>query len=214
MLAFLGYAKVWSWHTTDAAKGLPGASGFGWFFRYLTFYSYTLQLLQLGLCVLSGIVRDRQLKDALKKSSEVLSCAVFGLANTVTAMFYAVESATQGLVEGGAHERPWWLGAAVHSINTIVAWIDLAIVEERNFCGKSKGLTVMFGLIYCMWSLIIRTISGQFPYPILNKLPHPWGFIGFNIAGLTILVLLFETGKFMKILLDGSPEQRRRKKER
>lgn len=52
LLAFLWYTRVWTWHFTPDAAMLPGARGFGWFFKYLTFYSYTLQLLQLGLCCL------------------------------------------------------------------------------------------------------------------------------------------------------------------
>jgi hypothetical protein len=52
LLAFLWYTRVWAWHFTPDAALLPGARGFGWFFKYLTFYSYTLQLFQLGLCCL------------------------------------------------------------------------------------------------------------------------------------------------------------------
>lgn len=34
--ALVLYSRVWLWHTTPAAMALPGATGFGWFFRYLT----------------------------------------------------------------------------------------------------------------------------------------------------------------------------------
>jgi hypothetical protein len=51
------YISVWAWHTTPAASYLPGASGFGWFFRYLTFYSFTLQLVALLLGALDGVAR-------------------------------------------------------------------------------------------------------------------------------------------------------------
>lgn len=55
-VAFLAiYAKVWVWHWTPAAAGLPGAQGFGFFFRYLTFCSFTLQLVQLMFCVAARI---------------------------------------------------------------------------------------------------------------------------------------------------------------
>ncbi len=33
-VALLLYVRVWLWHLTPAAYKLPGATGFGWFFRY------------------------------------------------------------------------------------------------------------------------------------------------------------------------------------
>lgn len=53
------YVRTWVWHTTAAAAVLPGAHGFGWFFRYLTFCSYTLQLIQLVFCCLAHLTRVR-----------------------------------------------------------------------------------------------------------------------------------------------------------
>ena len=35
----------------------------------------------------------------------------------------------QGLVEGGALQRPAWLNLAVHVVNSVVAWTDLLIGE-------------------------------------------------------------------------------------
>lgn len=37
---------------------------------------------------------------------------------------------TQGLVEGGARDRPAWLNMAVHVVNSVVAWMDLLIGER------------------------------------------------------------------------------------
>lgn len=48
-VAFLWFLRVWLWHLTPAASVLPGAQGWGWFVRFLTFYSYTLQTFTLGL---------------------------------------------------------------------------------------------------------------------------------------------------------------------
>lgn len=42
---------------STALPMIAGASGFGWFFRYLTFCSYTLQLVQLFFCCLAHITR-------------------------------------------------------------------------------------------------------------------------------------------------------------
>jgi FAR-17a/AIG1-like protein len=43
--------SVFFWHLTPAAAKLPGAKAFGWFFKFLTFWGWTLQTLQYALCV-------------------------------------------------------------------------------------------------------------------------------------------------------------------
>ena len=129
---------------------------------------------------------------ALSVTADRLACALFGLANTVTAMFYAVENATQGLVEGGAIERPWWLDLSVHAANSGVAWIDLLIVEERSFSGRSRHLALGMALAYCFWLLVIRRYFSKFPYPIMNKLPFPAGYLG---RGRTSGPVLARTGR-------------------
>lgn len=52
------HVRVWGWHTSEQAAAHPGALGFGWFFRYLTFYSFSLQVLQLALAALSDITDE------------------------------------------------------------------------------------------------------------------------------------------------------------
>jgi hypothetical protein len=177
---------------------LPGSQGFGWFFRYLTFWSYSLQLLQLGLCLITHTSRNASHQIFVSQAADKLSCAVFGLANTVTAMFYAIESTTQGLVEGGALDRPWWLELAVHVANSAVAWIDLIIVEERSFCGRSRHLALFLALSYGFFLLLVRANYGKFPYPILNKLPFPHGYLGFFGVGVVVVIITFELGRFVK----------------
>lgn len=51
----MGCAQVWGWHLTPAASAHPGSQGFGWFFRYLTFYSFSLQAVTLGLSALADV---------------------------------------------------------------------------------------------------------------------------------------------------------------
>lgn len=198
LLAFALFVKVWMWHTTPAALSLPGSSGFGWFFRYLTFWSYTLQLVQLACCVLAHLTHHPPTRKNLVIIADKLSCAAFGIANTVTAMFYAVENSTQGLVEGGKNDRPWWLATAVHALNSLVAWIDLFIVEERTFSGHSRHLAMFIAISYVCWLLVVKYFYGKFPYPVLNALPYPWGMMAFSITGILIVVSMFEIGKFAK----------------
>jgi hypothetical protein len=203
------YARVWAWHASPAAAGLPGAAGFGWFFRYLTFYSYTLQLAQLAAAVAARLARRRApaRAAALAGAADRLACATFGLANTVTALYFAIETTTAGLVEGGVGVRPWWLNAAVHVANSVVAWGDLLVVEERAFCGRARRLAIGLGVAYCGWLLLVRRLYGKFPYPFLNVLPQPWGTAGVLAAALAVLAAAFELGAFVK---NGRPSKRRR----
>lgn len=40
----------------------------------------------------------------------------------------------------------------------------------------------------------------QFPYPILNKLPFPLGFLGFVLLGFLVVLGTFQLGKSVKRL--------------
>lgn len=196
--ALLCYVRTWMWHMSPAAAVLPGAQGFGWFFRYLTFCSYTLQMVQLFVCCLAHVSKSPKRKKRLAATADQLSCALFGIANTVTALFFAIEKSTKGLVEGGQLQRPAWLNVAVHIANSVVAWLDLLIVEERSFHGSSRHLALLIAVAYCTWLLVVRTFFGKFPYPILNKLPFPLGFVGFVLLGFAVVLATFQLGKSVK----------------
>jgi hypothetical protein len=77
--------------------------------------------------VLAAPLQSPKRKQRLSALADQLSCALFGIANTVTALFFAIEKSTHGLVEGGALQRPAWLNLAVHVANSLVAWLDLLI---------------------------------------------------------------------------------------
>jgi len=65
--AFAWFLRVWLWHCTPAAGFLPGAQGWGWFLRYLTFYNFTLQTFALGASAAddwSNLVRVRRWRAA------------------------------------------------------------------------------------------------------------------------------------------------------
>ena len=147
---------------------------------------------------MSRILPSARGRFATAVAANRLSCAVFGLANTVTAMFYAIENAGKGLLDTAHEGKPWWLGETVHLLNTIIAWIDLFLVEDRTFDGQSRHLLLFIAISYCTWSVILRYVHDSFPYPILNKLAYPWGFLGFTVVGTTILLLTFEAGKRIK----------------
>lgn len=104
-----------------------------------------------------------------------LSCALFGMANSVTAMYYLIDATTgpNALVEGGEISRPPWLGFSVHVFNTITAWADICCAHPRSFSKRSSRLSVGIVAFYTVWILICSHFNGAFPYPILNELPWP-----------------------------------------
>lgn len=55
VILLTAFAAVWGWHLTPQANLQEVAQEFGWFFNYLTFYSFTVQLLQFGICLLADV---------------------------------------------------------------------------------------------------------------------------------------------------------------
>ena len=132
----------------------------------------------------------------LSRAADDAACAIFGLANVVTLMYYAIERSSAGnLVEGGRHARPNWLGAAVHSLNACVAWTDLLLAHPRSFSPRAARASAALALGYCHWLLLVRGVTGRFPYPILNKMPMPGGFVFLIGSGIILFWVLFQAGK-------------------
>lgn len=195
--AFSWFARVWLWHFTPAASQLPGAIGFGWFFRFLTFFSYTLQTLTLGLATLDDLTLLVNGKSRLTRHVDNLACAIFALTHVVSIMFYTIQSTTKAAVEGGHIQRPPWLDLSVHAFNTLVAWADLLTSSQRTFSKTSERLSMGLVAVYLHYILLCRHMNGRFPYPFLNMMPMPHGFIFITGACLLLFVGAFRCGKLL-----------------
>ena len=103
--------------------------------------------------------------------------------------------------------RPMWLQFAVHAANSVAAWGDLLLADQRSFTPAAQRMAVVLALAYGTWLLLVRELYGRFPYPILNKLPFPWGFIGFFTAGIAVILGTFHLGKWVRHLMAGSTEE-------
>lgn len=194
-VAFSWFAFVWCWHLTPAAAQLPGNAGFGWFFRFLTFYSFTLQTLQLGMATVDDWQRTWHGKSRWTKPTDDLACAIFAFTHVVSIMFYTIQSTTKLAVEGGNVQRPPWLDVSVHAFNTMVAWADLITSDRRTFSKTSEQLSCVLVTVYLFYLMLCRYMNGRFPYPILNALSYPWGFLGLICSGLLLFVIAFRAGK-------------------
>lgn len=194
-VAFVWFARVWLWHLTPAASGLPGAQGWGWFLRFLTFYSYTLQTFTLGLATAddwSKLLTGRPVS-RFSRLADDLSSALFALAHVVTIMFYTIQTTTKSLVEGGV-DRPPWLNSSVHLYNSAAAWADL-LTSHRTFSRSSERLSSVLVFAYLCYIQLCRHMNGRYPYPFLRNLKQPHGFIGTAAAGLLLFAGAFRVGK-------------------
>uniref|UniRef100_A0A383VU37 Uncharacterized protein n=1 Tax=Tetradesmus obliquus TaxID=3088 RepID=A0A383VU37_TETOB len=196
-VAFSWFAFVWCWHLTPAASQLPGNQGFGWFFRFLTFYSFSLQTLQLGMATVDDLQRTWYGKSRWTKPTDDLACAIFAFTHVVSIMFYTIQGTTKLAVEGGHVQRPPWLDVSVHAFNTLTAWADLISSDRRSFSRTSERLSSVLVVVYLSYLMLCRHMNGRFPYPVLNALSFPWGFSMLIAAGLVIFVLAFRAGKVM-----------------
>lgn len=194
--AFAIHVYVFLWHFGDEAAKLPGAKGFGFFFRYLTFVSFTFQLLQLTVVVLWSV---RGMKAGrLRRLSDDLSCASFPLACTVTIMFQIVKKTTKEAVEGGHIVRPFWLDFTVHYWNSLIALADLLVSRNRTFSRRAQNIALSIAFFYIVWIHVVKVFNKIYPYPFLNKLPQPYGIIITSASGSLICFLLFKFGELLR----------------
>lgn len=135
----------------------------------------------------------------LRDLAATLSAATFPFANLVTVLFHLVRisQGMDGTVEGGEIERPPWLGFTVHNLNCIVAWWHL-LLAPHDFSTTAEKLSALLLVGYLSVILVAYYVNGSFPYPFLNRLPLPWGFMAMVLAALLIFVSIFRLGKLVK----------------
>ena len=194
VFAFANNFVVWFWHFTPFASYLPGASLFGFFFRYLTFCTYTLQTMHLGLSlfteVLIGAKECKRTRPRLARFADDLGCVVFPLANIVTILFYGVLKQFPSPIEGASVERPPFLDFSVHALNFVFAWGDMLLSKNRTFSPRATYLGTICCISYTAWMLIIKIKTNIYPYPFIEKLPFPEGVVILNGIAYTVFLVL------------------------
>ena len=135
----------------------------------------------------------------VRDSADVLSSVAFGFANVVTIMFHLVRISQghDGAVEGGDIERPPWLGFTVHNLNSMVAWVHL-LLSPHSFSPLAEKLSLVLVLAYNALILACSYANGSFPYPFLNNLPFPWGFMCVSLIASLVFASAFRVGKLIK----------------
>ncbi|GAQ86887.1 hypothetical protein KFL_003180080 [Klebsormidium nitens] len=188
---FCVYLYGYLWHFSDGAKQLPGSHGFGWFYRYLTFWGFSIQLVTWAFSLLTHLFP--RWKDA-KRISDLLASSVFGIANIITVLHWTLFVLIQGNpVEGELVDRPVALGILVHAVNALSAWLDVKI-GERTF--RYPSLRVSFGIAtaYCAFILWCKFETGIFPYPFLNTWPQPEAFLVLLAVSMVLIYVFHKIG--------------------
>ena len=154
-ILFLYTALVWGWHLTPAANILPGATGFGRYARYLTFCTFTAQLLLWAAAV---VVDVRPTKRSLALVDDA-ACAILPVAATVTVLFYTLLFLDPlSVVEPG--RRPEWLSPAMHWLNTVAALLDAFVCQPRSFSRRAAAGSLLFVAGYAVWIQVVRSVLG------------------------------------------------------
>jgi hypothetical protein len=114
-------------------------------------------------------------------------------------MFHVIHHSTKGAVEG--KERPAWLNLSVHVCNSAVVWADLVLAAQRTFSPRSEKLSVLLVSGYIAWLFVQKQVVGKYPYPFMNALPHPWGFLYVVGGGVAVFLAMFRLGRALNARL-------------
>ena len=130
------------------------------------------------------------------------ACALVPLASSVTVLFNALLTANPTLVVESAL-RPEWLSPVMHVGNSLAAWGDALLVRERTFSARAGVGAVAVTSGYAVWIQVVRQVTGQYPYPVLNLLPHPQGYVALSCVGHALAGAVFMGGRALARMLLG-----------
>ena len=104
----------------------------------------------------------------------------------------------------------------MHLGNSASAWADVLLCAPRSFSDRAARLSLGAALAYAVWIQVVKAVSGAYPYPVLNQLPHPHGFFGLLAAAMVVFGAAFATARALTRALRGiggaaAAPQRRRK---
>lgn len=189
MLSFLMFLFGLCWHVKASAK-YSSAAGIGHYSKFFSFWGFLGQFIALFLSLLSHLFPDVK---RLEELADDFSSAVFGHANVIC-VFYILLRLTNAPVEDHPlATRPIWLALLEHAVTVGFSWIDI-IVAQRSFRQRAFEICMTIAVAYVAWIHFVCIASKAYPYPFLNDLPQPEGFIMVALSGLMGMYLFFEAG--------------------
>lgn len=186
------FALTWSWHLTPQANKQEVAKKDGWFWNYLTFYSFTFQVVQWAVTLLADVSGNA----TLERLGNDVSCSVFGVATFVTICYYVMLFTGAIVNEKGV---PAWVSPVLHTGNSIALWLDFYMCRrQRTFSGRALTISVVGVSCYLVWCHITRELNGEYPYAFMNDMEEPWGLVVFAVALECINLALFYAGSVLQ----------------
>ena len=104
--------------------------------------------------------------------------------------------------------RPVWLSPTMHLGNSASAWADVLLCAPRSFSGRAARWSLSAAMVYAVWLQVVKAVSGAYPYPVLNLLPHPHGFFGLMAAAMLVFGAAFVTARAVTRALHGGTKGR------
>ena len=92
----------------------------------------------------------------------------------------------------------------MHLGNSASAWADVLLCAPRSFSDRAARLSLSAAFSYAVWLQVVKAVSGTYPYPVLNQLPHPHGFFGLLAAALTVFGAAFFSARTLTRALRGA----------
>ena len=91
----------------------------------------------------------------------------------------------------------------MHLGNSASAWADVMLCAPRSFSSRAARWSLSAAMAYAVWLQVVKAVSGAYPYPVLNLLPHPHGFFGLMAAAMLVFGAAFVTARGVKRALGG-----------
>lgn len=215
VVSIVGY--LWFWHLGENAAKQHIAQTYGWFFNYMTFVTLTLQLIQYMLALPTEIFK--RVPRWWRRLVDDFGCALFGPVLFVTLSFYGLQFLPLDRLYGddyqvanALHQQqpacysedicvPAWVPLGMHFGNSVAAVLDfMACIPQRTFSIRADYGQTVITVGYTLWLMRCKSQTGSFPYPFMEELPLPWGFILTSVFMITSCELLFGFGRRMHLM--------------
>eukprot|EP00210_Caulerpa_lentillifera_P006749 g6449.t1 len=195
------YVFLFLWHlVSPQARRLQGYYSYGWFYVYLTFWTFNVQCLQLCMAFVVDFIPSMASLE-WRTTTGHLGCLVVSAASTVTTMYYALRILAPGGLDD-PRTRVVWVSTTLHVGNSILAWSDVLLSQPREFTSFDRGLVLLYTFCYSTWLLFLRIRTGAFPYPFLNQLNMFLGWLVVVLVGGALMLLYFYLAMVLKGVFD------------
>ncbi|KAK9824306.1 hypothetical protein WJX72_009299 [[Myrmecia] bisecta] len=199
LVLLAGFLAVWSWHMTPAANKQQVAKKTFWFWNYLTFISFSWQLLAFSIALLADLTGSK----GLRAASDDVMCSTCGPVIFVTICYYIL-LAMGAIVD--SDEVPKWVSPVLHTGNSIALGLDsLLCRRERSFSRRAEVYAAGLLIGYVGICYLSKQHNGDFPYSFMNEMPEPWGLVAMAAVLPTASEAIFLVGRKLQTGSFGAP---------